>query len=166
MKVAELLANQLDGSRLWTLKLLEDVSGDEWTFQPFAGSQHILWTCGHLAVAEHLLVLTRCLGGPAPDPAFAIHFPIGGPVQSADKYSFPSPEAIREAMRETHQKVVSAIPKMNELELEKPCFGADGKPHPHYRTNAEAIAHCSRHEGFHAGQIALLRRLLGKPFLR
>ena len=47
-----------------------------------------------------------------------------------------------------------------------PAFGKDGGKHPHYDTKLEAIGHISRHEAFHAGQLATLRRLLGKSFLR
>jgi hypothetical protein len=40
------------------------------------------------------------------------------------------------------------------------------EPHPRFATKLEAIEFCSQHELLHAGQIALLRRLLGRPPLR
>jgi uncharacterized damage-inducible protein DinB len=36
-------------------------------------------------------------------------------------------------------------------------------PHPVFNTKLEAIGWCSNHELLHTGQIALLRRLMGKP---
>ena len=50
--------------------------------------------------------------------------------------------------------------------LARPASGKDGNPHQHYQTVRGAVTHCNRHEAFHAGQLALIRRLLGKPFLR
>ena len=37
MKLAEFLAEQLDGSRDWTFRLIADLKGDDWTFQPSPG---------------------------------------------------------------------------------------------------------------------------------
>jgi hypothetical protein len=44
MKLAEVLAEQMHWTRDWTLKLLADLRGDDWTFQPGAGLAHALWT--------------------------------------------------------------------------------------------------------------------------
>ena len=166
MTTAEVLAEQLDGSRDWTIKLIADLEGDQWTFQPAEGVQHALWICGHLAVAEHLLVLTRSLGRGEPDAEFAKHFPVGAPVRSGRDDDHPSPQVVRARMDGTHAQVLEAIRSMSEEQLAARCYGKDGTTHPHYTTNRGAIAHCSRHEGFHAGQIAMLRRLMGKSFLR
>jgi hypothetical protein len=37
MTPAEFLAEQLAGTREWTLKLIADLKGDDWTFQPRRG---------------------------------------------------------------------------------------------------------------------------------
>ncbi len=167
MSVAgNLLADQLDGTRDWTLKLIADIAGDEWTYQPAEGVQHALWLCGHLAVAEHLLVLTRALGGSPPDAELVKCFPIGSVVVDPGEIALPSPASVRAKMDATHAEVLAGIRGMSDEQLSKPCMGAEGKPHPHYRTNLEAISHCDRHEAFHAGQIAMLRRMMGKAFLR
>ncbi len=166
MTAADMLAEQIDGSRDWTLKLLADVDGSDWGFQPGEGLHHIAWLCGHLAVAEHLLVLTRCLDGDPPGEAFASHFPIGEPVRKIGDHPFPSPEDILRQMAATHGEVLAAVRGMTDEQLAEPCYGKDGTTHPHYTTKCGALAHCARHEAFHAGQIAVLRRLMGKPFIR
>ena len=56
MTNAELLARQIDDTRDWTLTLLDDFKGDDWTFQPQSGLPHAVWLCGHLACAQDLLV--------------------------------------------------------------------------------------------------------------
>ncbi len=168
MKVAELLANQLDGTREWTLKLIGDLSGDDWTYQPKPGLAHPRWLCGHLACSENLLVHIRCLGGKGLlESSFTDHFPIGGPVKSAREHDYPSVETVLDTIKRIHAETLTAIRGMSDMLLAEPAFAGDGKSlHPHYLDKAGAIAHCNRHEAFHAGQIAMIRRLLGKSFLR
>ncbi len=168
MKLVEFMAEQLDGSRDWTLRLIADLKGNEWTFQPALGLAHPLWLCGHLASSENLLIHVRCLGTKGLiDSTFAEHFPIGGPVKSAVEHDYPPVAVVLETMKSVHEETLRAIRGMSESLLAEPAFSADGKsPHPHYRDKAGVVAHCSRHEAFHAGQIALVRRLLGKSFLR
>jgi hypothetical protein len=166
MNLAESLAEQLNGTREWTLKLLADLKGDDWTFQPAGGLAHSLWLCGHLACSQHLLIHVRCLGGGVLDESFARHFPIGGPVKSAKEHAYPPVATVLATMEDVHRKTLAAVRGMTDALLAEPAFGGDGKPHPHYRDKAGAVAHCNRHEAFHAGQLAMIRRLLGKTFLR
>jgi len=167
MTNAELLARQIDDTRDWTLKLIADFSGDEWTFQPQPGLAHALWLCGHLACAQDLLVHIRCLGQAGlVDEAFSRHFPIGSPVASASDHDYPSVESVRATFDRVHAATIAAVRSMSDALLAEAAFGGDGKPHPHYTDKAGAVSHCSRHEAFHAGQIATIRRLLGKSFLR
>ena len=167
MTQAELLARQLDDTRAWTVKLIEDLRGDDWHFQPAPGLAHPLWLCGHLACAEDLLVNVRCLGNRSQLPEeFTGHFPIGGPIASSAEYEYPDAGVVRKRMDEVHRMTLEAIREMSDTVLAEAAYGKDGQPHPHYTDKAGAVCHCSRHEGFHAGQLAMIRRLLGKPFLR
>lgn len=167
MKLGEIMADQMAGTREWTLKLIADLKGDEWTFQPAPGMGHALWLCGHLACAEDLLVNLRALGRTSVvAPAFAAHFPIGEVVKSAQEHDYPTPAEIQRVMAETHQQVLAAIRATPDNVLAEPAYGKDGQPHPHYRDKRGVLSHCARHEAFHAGQIATIRRLLGKAFLR
>ncbi|MBI4716691.1 MAG: DinB family protein [Planctomycetes bacterium] len=167
MRTGELLAEQLAGTRDWTLKLLADLDGDDWYFQPAPGLAHPLWLCGHLAGSQHTLVHVRCLGRGILGDDFLRHFPIGQEVRPAGEHDYPGVAEVRRAMDDVHAATVTAVRGMSDALLAEPAYAADGKsPHPHYRDKAGAIAHCSRHEAFHAGQIATIRRLLGKRFLR
>ena len=168
MTTTELLAEQLEGTRDWTLKLIADLKGDDWVFQPAPGMGHALWLCGHLAGSQSALIFVRCLGGTGiVEESFNRHFPIGGPVKSAKEYAYPSVEVVLATMHDVHQKSCAAIRHMSDALLAEPAYAADGKSlHPHYRDKRGVVAHCNRHEAFHAGQIASIRRLLGKSFLR
>jgi len=166
MKTAQLLADLVDGSRFWTLRLIADLSGDDWSYQPAPGMAHALWLCGHLAASEHVLVHDRCLGKPILEASFLAHFPIGSPVKSAQEHDYPPIKDLLDVMADLHDKTLAAIRGMDDDAFASPCAGAEGKPHPHYTDKAGAFCHCARHEGFHAGQLASIRRLLGKSFLR
>ncbi len=167
MTNADLLAQQLIDTRDWTQKLLADLSGDEWIFQPQPGVAHALWLCGHLASSQNTLIHDRCLGAFVIDADFKSHFPIGCPVKSGDEYDYPAVESVLAMMKDVQAKTVDAVRSMKDDLLSENAYGADGKTlHPHYKDKAGAVSHCIRHEAFHAGQIATLRRLLGKPFLR
>jgi uncharacterized damage-inducible protein DinB len=167
MRQQELLADQLEWTRDWTKKLIADLRGDDWFFQPAEGLAHPLFLCGHLAVAQDLLIHVRCLGRAILDESFTKHFAIGGPVRSVREHAYPSLHLLQETMDEVHEATLEAVRAMNDDLLAQPAFAADGKsPHPHYRDKRGAVSHCGRHEAFHAGQLATIRRLLGKPFLR
>jgi hypothetical protein len=166
MRISELLAEQLDGTRAWTLKLLHDLEGSDWHAQPRPGLAHPLWLCGHLACAQHLLVHARCLGVSILDDAFMAHFPIGAPVKSAEEHDYPPLAEVRRVMDQAHGQTLAAIRHMTDGQLAEPAFGKDGAVHPHYKDKRGAVSHCARHEAFHAGQLATIRRLLGKGFLR
>ena len=167
MTQAELLAGQLDGTREWTLSLIYDLAGDDWLFQPAQGLAHALWLCGHLASSQATLIHARCLGEGILDGAFTAHFPIGAPVKSSSEHAYPPVNEVLAKMAEVHARTCEAIGRMTDAFLDEPAFAADGRTqHPHYRDKRGAVSHCSRHEAFHAGQLATIRRLLGKPFLR
>ena len=167
MTQAELLARQLDDSRQWTLALIDDLQGDDWSYQPGPGLGHALWHCGHLTSAQDTLIHTRCLDHSIIDRTFGDHFPIGGPVKSTAEHDYPSVDEVVAGMADMHAKTCAAVRTMTDDLLAEPAFGKDGKtPHPHYTDKVGAICHCNRHEAFHAGQLSLIRRLLGKTFLR
>lgn len=166
MTTSELLADQIDKTREWTLKLIADLGGDDWTYQPQPGFQHALWLCGHLACAHELLLFQRCLDRSVLDPDFLAHFSIGGPVKSAAAHNWPSSAVVLQKMEEMQHVTLETVTGLDDSLLAEPAFGQDGAKHPHYDTKLGAISHIVRHEAFHAGQLATLRRLLGKRFLR
>ena len=166
MKTSELLAQQLEDTRDWTLKLIADLADDDWLYQPGSGQGHALWICGHLATAQDTLIHVRCLGNPVLDDAFRNHFPVGAPVKSGAEHAYPDATAVLRTMDRVHSETLARVRTMSDELLAEAASGKDGTPHPHYRTKMGAVSHCGRHEAFHAGQIATIRGLLGRAFLR
>jgi hypothetical protein len=153
-------------TRRWLNLLLADFAGDNWTYQPAPGVQHALWICGHLASSQNTLLFQRCLGRDELDASFCRHFTPGSPVQSAAQYDWPDADTVLAIMADMHEKTLGAVRGLSDVLLAEPAFGKNGTKHPHYDTKLGAISHLDRHEAFHAGQVAMLRRLLGKGFLR
>lgn len=167
MQLGAVLSEQLEFTRDWTEKLIADLSGDDWHFAPAPGLAHPLYLVGHMAVSQHVLVFVRCLHGSLLPDAFVAHFPIGAPIHSPAEHDYPPLDEILRVFRETQRATLDAVRGMSDTLLREPAFAADGKsPHPHYRDKLGAVTHCWRHEAFHAGQIATIRRLRGKSFLR
>ena len=162
-----LAIDQVRGAREYTLGLIEDVKPEDWFRQPSEGVTHIAWQVGHLAFAEHALALKRTRGERAEDEAlvakdFVRLFGKGSQV-SADPSTYPSTDEIRAVLDRVHRQTLEEISILSDAELDEQPTAA---PHAAFSTKLGALIYCARHEALHAGQIGLLRRLLGYGSLR
>lgn len=165
MNRLELLVDRLQIARQWTNSLLADIEESRWFDMPHPGVGHVAWQVGHLAASQIVLVHVRCFDmaytDVAPD-AIRTTFARGStPV--ADKSKYPSIGEIRSLFASVQDDVIRRISSMPDSELDKQA-GAD--PHPMLKDKAGAIAMVAMHETFHAGQIAMIRRIFGKAPLR
>ncbi len=78
-------------------------------------------------------------------------------VPAADPGKNPSPAEIREVFDRVHRRVLEEVPTFPEEILDEPV----SPPHTVASTKFESLLWCAQHEMVHAGQIGLLRRLLG-----
>jgi len=165
MDMISLLLDRLQSARNWTNSLLEDVDESKWFDAPGPKLGHIAWQVGHLASSQIILVHMRCFGkeyaGCAPAEYQKLFGRGSTPV--ADPAAYPPISRIREFFSRIHGECLDMIAKMPTPELDKP---AGAEPHPMFTNKAGAIGMAAMHECFHAGQIAMIRRLMGKPPLR
>ena|SRR5437660_9594726 len=163
MSRLQLAIEQIVFARNYTLRLLDKTEAADWFRQPPGGVTHIAWQVGHLAMAEYRLVLERVLGPRANDAELISEefLRLFGresvPVPEVAKY--PSQAEIRNIFERVHQQTLRELHDLDETELDKPIL----KPHSLAKTKQWALVWCAQHEGVHAGQIGLLRRLLGYP---
>lgn len=159
------LASALDrirDSRSMTERMIDDVQGDEWLWQPGEGMNHIAWHLGHLAFAEYFLCLKRQRDRTIEDESLITtkflkkykqgSVPTGDP---GDNYSV---EEIRAILDAVHERAMTELAERTDEELLVP----SPPQHPIFETKLGAVEWCSQHEMMHAGQIAVLRRLMGK----
>ena len=85
-----------------------------------------------------------------------------GSTPNPDPAGQPTPEDIRGVMTVIHQQSLLELADEQEERLLEPLAA----PHEMFNTLLEALQFCSAHEMMHAGQIGLLRRLLGHDPLR
>jgi uncharacterized damage-inducible protein DinB len=163
MSRLQLAIEQIVFARNYTIKLLEQTPMTEWFRQPPGGVSHVGWQVGHLAFAEYRMALWRIRGQQAQDDALVsqdfIRLFGAKSVADADPTKYPAPAEIRAILDRVHEQVLRELPGLDEAELDQPV----PHPHPFAHTKLLALLWCAHHEMLHAGQIGLLRRLLGYP---
>jgi hypothetical protein len=161
-----LAIQQIEFARGYTLSLLEDLTDDEWFAQPAEAPTHVAWQIAHLAMAEYGLCLFRVRGRRPEDlelmkGRFRKQFSRGS-TPDPDPARNPTPAEIRDVLDRVHQRALSEMSEYVEDELQEKIE----EPYAVFDTKLGAILFCSNHEMLHAGQIGMLRRLLGKRPIR
>lgn len=158
---------QLKLARSYTLALLEDIPEQDWHLMPIAGVTHITWQVGHLAIAQYNLTLARIRGSMPgdrelfPSDNFAELFGrTSTPLDDPSRY--PTPAELRATLNKVSTQANSDLANLTDDELDQATEVA--KPHPIVTTKLSSLLWCAHHEFCHAGQIGLIRRMLGaKP---
>lgn len=162
----DLARQQIEFARKYTLSLLEDIDDGDWFRQPAEGVTHIAWQVGHLAMAEYGLTMIR-LRGKEPDDEQTIAADFfrrfqKGTTPVADPSQYPTPSEIRQVLDRVHKKAMDELTGYTDADLDVKL----PEPHAVFDTKLGSVFFCSAHELIHAGQIGLVRRLLGKSPLR
>lgn len=160
--IKDLALAQIRMAREYSLHLLDSIPEPDWLRMPPSCPTHVLWQAAHLAVAQYRLALGR-VRGPMPEddkimPATLIERYGKDSVPSPDPKLNRSPSEVRALLAEVHAMVIDHADRLTDADLRAPM---QGPPHPQMKTKEDALWWCGRHELVHAGQIALLRRLLG-----
>lgn len=158
---------QVHTVRRYTLDMIGQIDDGLWFRQPTEGVTHVAWQVGHLAVAQYGLALKRVRGEKPEDgqlisPEFRKAFGRDSIPQAAPAET-PSVDEIRSALERVHEQVLLELPTLPESVFTEP---SDTPPHPMFTTKLGAVLWSVQHEFIHIGQIALLRRLFGKEWLR
>jgi hypothetical protein len=162
----DLALQQIEFARAYTLATLEGVQEADWFAMPAGCPTHLAWQIGHLAMAEYGLCLFRQRGRQPVDlelmtSSFRKLFSRGSAPQ-ADAAKYPSPIEIRATFDRVHQQVLAEAPAFTADQLSEPVE----MPYAVEATKFGSLLFCSHHEMLHAGQIGLIRRLLGKAPVR
>lgn len=151
---------------LSSLSLLEDLDDDQWFTMPDGCSTHVGWQVAHLAMAQYGLCLFRQRGRADVDRGL---LPRGfvpkygkGSTPDPDPANNLNPAEIRETLERVNRQAYEEMGGFSESQLNEPI----DMPYAVYPTKLGALVFCADHEMLHAGQIGLLRRLLGKEPIR
>jgi hypothetical protein len=162
----EIAIERLKFTRQFTSQFLAGLSDDEWFWCPSELTTHLAWQVGHLAVAQYNLCLRRIRGRTEADQtlipdSFIECFKLGSTPAADPAKNSPLAE-IQRVFGAVHQQALAELAGRTDAQLDVPVE----QPHPVFKTKLGAVEWSSQHELVHAGQIALLRRLMGKPPLR
>lgn len=162
----QLAIRQIEFARGYTLSLLDGLSDDDWFRRPAEAVTHIAWQIGHLAMAEYGLCLFRIRGRQPEDlelmsSKFRKQYSKGS-QPDPEPANNPTPVELRQVLDRVHQQALSELAACTEPQLAEPI----DEPYAVTPTKLGALFFCSHHEMLHAGQIGLLRRLMGKAPVR
>jgi hypothetical protein len=153
--------DRIESARRYTTNLLNHVPPTDWFRMPREGVSHIAWQVGHLAMAEYRLALERVRGKRPDDeqilPALFLERFGKGSSPTGDPAAYPPIETIRAVFDAVHRRVQAEVASLDDAVLQEPSAAA----HTLFTTKLGALLWCAEHEMVHAGQIGLLRRLLG-----
>lgn len=161
-----LAIQQIQFARDYTLSLLADIDDADWYRLAPGCPTHLAWQVGHLAMAEYGLCLFRQRGRAEIDrelmPSDFRKAFSRGSLPESDSTKFLPPAAIRATFDRVHYQVIQETPSFTADQLKDPVEA----PFAVEATKLGSLYFCSHHEMLHAGQIGLLRRLLGKQPVR
>lgn len=157
---------QIEFSRRYTLELLEATPRELWSTRPPGSPTHIAWQIGHLAVSQYGLLMFRIHGRRDAD----IDLVPGKFRKAFSRGSDPTSEAaaqmgadeLFERLADVYQQSIAGLKGIQPAVLLEPV----DMPYAAYPIKLGAIMFCPLHEHIHAGQIGLIRRLLGLPSVR
>lgn len=162
----EIARQQIEFARQYTLELLADLDETAWYTIPPGGVSHVAWQAGHLAMAQYGLCLFRIRGRAEHDAelmssAFRKCF-MKGTTPHPDPAANPRPEEIRAVLARIHQQALTEMATYDDRLLAEPV----DKPYAGFPNKLGSLLFCPHHEMLHAGQIGMIRRMLGKTPLR
>ena len=161
----QLVLRRIEFTRRYTLLSLEDLSDEEWFWMPDAYPTHIAWQVGHIAMSHYGLTLFRQRGRAEIDTKlmsgkFRKLF-MKGTIPKSGAENYPTPVEILEVLSRVYEQTLSEISSF-EASLDEPVDA----PHAAFGTKYGSLLFVADHEMLHAGQIGMLRRLMGKEPLR
>lgn len=162
----QLALEQLEFARAYTLSILAEIDEGLWFTMPPGCPTHVAWQVGHLAMAEYGLCLFRMRGRQPIDlelmtSSFRKQFS-RGTVPDAGAARYPPAAEIRATLDRVHAQVREESASFTAEQLQEPVE----MPYAVEATKLGGLLFCSHHEMLHAGQLGLLRRLLGQQPIR
>jgi uncharacterized damage-inducible protein DinB len=137
--------------------MLDGVPAEQFCHQPYPGANHALWTMGHLATVDQYF-LKKLDARPETrfDEFRKMFFMKSTPQPSLSDYP-PVPE-VRAYFDQSRLELLDWLRSLDDDQLERPL----PEPFHSFQPNLTLLfGHLSWHEGFHAGQLSVIRKSLG-----
>ncbi len=139
--------------------MLDATPDGMWCAQPVAGINHPLWLMGHVAWEDDDILVTLTGGASALPDGWKAMFGTGSkPSSSLNDY--PPVSEVRRCFDMTRESLLAWYGGLDEATLASPLPDALQGTAESYAALAGTLAW---HEGLHAGQLTVARKLMGLP---
>lgn len=160
MNAKDLIRLSLESSRNWLTMLALDLK-DSPTATAGGLPAHPVWILGHAVDGEMGMVCGWILGEEPARPEWKPLFGQGSqPV--ADASAYPSIPELAAEWEKVRARTLQVLGSMSEADFDKPSKAPAGLAHI-FGTVGQCFTMLSLHTAFHAGQIADIRKFLGRP---
>jgi hypothetical protein len=157
METRDYLSYLLDANQRFAHRYLDDITEEE-AFETAGGAcNHFLWLTGHLAYSAAQLL--DFMKAPVDFPEEWANLFRGGQELNPDRAAYPSMAKVRANLYEMYDQANRALKNLSENQLSEEVEAEPEVVRP--RVNL-ILAMCA-HEAYHLGQVAILRRALGRP---
>ena len=163
MELRDVLRAISDDARGWLKAWGRDFTEAE-ASEPVGDSRApnpLAWQLGHLACTEEDVAGLFALGS---SPAPLVPGPLramcatGSPAPTPDS-RFPPLADLWALLDRTHERLLGVLEAAGPAELDRPPRVAN----PYFHSLGQGMYEAALHENYHVGEIAALRKLLGKP---
>lgn len=148
--------------RIMTLRGLGSDLTTQHLFYQIAGQgSHILWLTAHLAISMDTLINRYVFDAPALPESWRATYGGGSTPNPNPAENIPFAEALG-AMHKVFDVVVERLGAADDSILDR-AVPSDLPIYARFQLHSQLIAFAPAHEGYHAGQIVMLRKIQGLP---
>lgn len=147
----------LETSRRMLHMFVNDLTPEERRYRICPGANCIDWIVGHLTLTEQRFHAVFGAKSPALPEGFDKKFARDEVAPKQPDYGDTS--GLMKLFDEQRDITIARVSDFNADELMVPL----PNPHPRFSTLGEAAIFCAVHVTMHAGQMSMIRRMLGKP---
>ena len=154
------IKNQLIWTDNWTLNLIEEIKEDQMMLIPEGIGTNINWQMGHIIISKYFHAFAIVWGMEKP---FNCEIPLD---QYKEIYGYGS-KAVESSFNQRKANIVDHFNKVSEAVIESLKLIDDDMlmkpttlPHPVLKTNLDALTFVFKHQMYHCGQMALIKRIL------
>ena len=159
MESRALLIRHLERSREHALRRIDDMRAHACVAPTPRGGGHTLWTLGHLAYVEALIVHTLLRGEPHPFAAWEARF--DGAEVSADPADYPPLDDVLAAFVQGRDRTLAWLAGLTEADLDRPSARVPAGFEGEFATWRAGLQFVGDHTYMHRGQLADARRAAG-----
>ncbi len=147
----------LEGSRRMLHMFVNDLTPEERRYRICPDANCIDWVVGHLVLTEQRFHAVFGAKSPLLPAGFDKTFARDDVAPKAADYGDTS--GLLKLFDEQRNVTIAKVCEFPQEELMVPLEN----PHPRFSTLGEAAIFCALHVTLHAGQMSMIRRMLGKP---